>query len=279
MYIERRFCCHDVPKTLLDCLDSHKIPYRSDESTTIFYIREDAPFFDEVSELASGFASTVLRNLKFTKKEMQEASWFQMSSKCGKVETIDYDFTFSKSCTRTVMYRDIELEFARHLHQVAPYRVQRLVKWKQKNNFYGDACGGHYKIFCSDVARGILEEKTNGVSFMPVLKGKTENHLPDIQQLVFPNKLPHEALILLKETTVELCPQCGEPRYKPPNTGYFYMGVKEEYLRQDIDFYITETYFGDGQGYPVIVVSRKVYELFTKEFPERNLVFVPVFVE
>ncbi len=279
MYIERRFCCHDVPKTLLDCLDSHKISHQSDESTTIFYIREDAPFFDEVSEMASGFTTTVLRYLKFTKKEMQEAAWFQMSSKCGKIESIDYDFTFSRSCTRTVMYQGIELVFAHHLHQVAPYRVRRPIKWKQKNNFYGDACGGHYKIFCSDVARNILEEKTNGVSFMPVLKGKTENHLPDIQQLVFPNKLPHEALILPKETTVELCPQCGEPRYKPPNTGYFYMGVKEEYLRQDIDFHITETYFGDGQGYPVIVVSRKVYELFTKEFPERNLVFVPVFVE
>lgn len=274
MDIDVRCCCTKNP-SLVDILQKNTVSYRDGENRIVFHFKESHPNFQVIEQAAKEAQGTIIRSRVYTKQEMDHARWFYMRSKCGKI-SITEESSFEYSCRQTFYYQGIELNKWKHCRQIAPVHTKKTPKWKPKNNFYSIDTGDFWSIFCSDFAKETLLQNTNGLEFMPVLKGKTDKPLEDIHQLSVPKKLPLEALEFDGQITVSSCPYCGKPLYEPICPGTFIPRVRSKYLSDQCDYYATETQFGPGLGHSMYIVSRKVYETAVKNLNERNLVFMPI---
>lgn len=274
MDIDVRFCCSTSP-LLVDTLEKYAVKYREADRFIIFHIKESDPNFQAIEQATKEFRVTDIRTRVYTKREIDNARWFYMRSKCGKVVQIE-GISFEHSCRQSFYYQGIEMEKFRHVRQIAPIHARKVPKWKPKNNFYSTDNGDFWKLFCSDHARDALEQNTAGLKFMLVLKGKTSEPLEDIHQLILPQNLPVDALEFDGQVAVNHCPYCGAPSYDPVDPGTFIPRVRKEYLSDQCDYYATESVFGPGIGHPIYIVSRKVYETVTQGLNERNLVFMPI---
>lgn len=274
MNIDVRFCCLQSPP-LISTLQENAVKYRKSGEFVIFHIKESHPNYSEIEQTALEFKVTKLRTRVYTKQEMDNSEWFYMCSQCGKVCLVE-DISFAFSCRQTFYYQGKEFNKFKHVQQISPLHTNKAPKWKLKNNFYSTDSGDFWCIFCSDYARDALEQSTAGLEFLPVMKGKTDAVLEDIHQLILPKNLPLEALEFDGQITVSNCPCCGVPLYDPIDPGTFIPRVRKEYLSDQCDYYATQIEFGPGNGHPLYIVSKKVYETAVKTLNERNLIFMPV---
>ena len=168
------------------------------------------------------------------------------------------------------------VEHYHHKRQIAPYCLRRTVKWNNKHNIYSDTNGGTHTFFCSSVAKEAFEQQLGGIEFVPVLSVKDKCPISDVYQICVLHHLPSEAVILPKGVTFEKCPYCGEKRIYFEHAGLDYISLKRGFLDKGIDIYETEDLFGWGFGYPLVVISRKMYLLLTETLRERTLHFTPI---
>ena len=197
-----------------------------------------------------------------------------MESRCGKIDSADDTYTFAYSCAKGVDVFGVE--HYHHKRQIAPYCLRRTVKWNNKHNIYSDTNGGTHTFFCSSVAKEAFEQQLGGIEFVPVLSVKDKCPISDVYQICALHHLPSEAVILPKGVTFEKCPYCGEKRIYFEHAGLDYISLKKGFLDKGIDIYETEDLFGWGFGYPLVVISRKMYLLLTETLRERTLHFTPI---
>lgn len=218
--------------------------------------------------------ATILYSWQFDPRELENAEWFLMESRCGKIDSADDTYTFAYSCVKGVDVFGVE--HYHHKRQIAPYCLRRTVKWNNKHNIYSDTNGGTHTFFCSSVAKEAFEQQLGGIEFVPVLSVKDKCPISDVYQICVLHHLPSEAVILPKGVTFEKCPYCGEKRIYFEHAGLDYISLKRGFLDKGIDIYETEDLFGWGFGYPLVVISRKMYLLLTETLRERTLHFTPI---
>ena len=110
---------------------------------------------------------------------------------------------------------------------------------------------------------------------MPVVNRKnipTEN----VSQLRFPNILPREAFVFIGEYTEIVCPTCGKINYEFVQPMYDNMRVKNELIPDGIDMFSAQMSISRGWIVPPIIVSKKFYNLVSKEMKEKHVRFRPI---
>lgn len=266
--------CPSQNDALRELLLSYNVRFTDNGNVCKFTLNADAPDSALIIAKAEHLSATILYSWQFTPQEIADAQWYLMESRNGKIESADDEYTFTFGCLKG---RD-ELGTAhyRHKWQKAPYCVRKDVKWNGKHQIYGDNAGGLHTFFCSEHAKGILQENVSGLEFFSVLRTDDRTPMADAYQLRAVQFLPNEALILPSDAYVEVCPQCGEKRFMFSHSGLDYICLKKEYISDDCDIYETEDFFGWGFGYRLVIVSKKMYLLLAEKLKERGLTFTPI---
>ena len=250
-------------------LEHYKIPYAIINSDSLVYdVHNDEPFYLELVSVVKN--RWFIEIAEYSKDELENASWLIMRSKCGKVSTADEKYTFRYDCQW-----NNDPEKFHHETQIREYILTKKICWKPKNNFYADECGNNSTIFCSEYAKQILSDNVTGIDFRAVLQKNSMEPRSDIYQLIFSHRIPHEALILPDDTNTITCNNCGKKQFWFTKPNNYSIKVKSSYLDSKADAYVSEDLFGQGFGYHLIFVSRKVYKTIT-DMKERNIVFQPV---
>ena len=259
---------------LEELLVSSNIQFKDSGNIRKFFLNVDAASSVPIIKEAVFQKATILYSWQFDPRELENAEWFLMESRCGKIDSADDTYTFAYSCAKGVDVFGVE--HYHHKRQIAPYCLRRTVKWNNKHNIYSDTNGGTHTFFCSSVAKEAFEQQLGGIEFVPVLSVKDKCPISDVYQICVLHHLPSEAVILPKGVTFEKCPYCGEKRIYFEHAGLDYIFLKRGFLDKGIDIYETEYLFGWGFGYPLVVISRKMYLLLTETLRERTLHFTPI---
>lgn len=259
---------------LEELLVSRNIQFKDSGNIRKFFLNVDAASSVPIIKEAVFQKATILYSWQFDPRELENAEWFLMESRCGKIDSADDTYTFAYSCAKGVDVFGVE--HYHHKRQIAPYCLRRTVKWNNKHNIYSDTNGGTHTFFCSSVAKEAFEQQLGGIEFVPVLSVKDKCPISDVYQICVLHHLPSEAVILPKGVTFEKCPYCGEKRIYFEHAGLDYIFLKKGFLDKEIDIYETEDLFGWGFGYPLVVISRKMYLLLTETLRERTLHFTPI---
>lgn len=259
---------------LEELLVSSNIQFKDSGNIRKFFLNVDAASSVPIIKEAVFQKATILYSWQFDPRELENAKWFLMESRCGKIDSADDTYTFAYSCAKGVDVFGVE--HYHHKRQIAPYCLRRTVKWNNKHNIYSDTNGGTHTFFCSSVAKEAFEQQLGGIEFVPVLSVKDKCPVSDVYQICVLHHLPSEAVILPKGVTFEKCPYCGEKRIYFEHAGLDYISLKKGFLDKGIDIYETEDLFGWGFGYPLVVISRKMYLLLTETLRERTLHFTPI---
>ena len=259
---------------LEELLVSSNIQFKDSGNIRKFFLNVDAASSVPIIKEAVFQKATILYSWQFDPRELENAEWFLMESRCGKIDSADDTYTFAYSCAKGVDVFGVE--HYHHKRQIAPYCLRRTVKWNNKHNIYSDTNGGTHTFFCSSVAKEAFEQQLGGIEFVPVLSVKDKCPISDVYQICVLHHLPSEAVILPKGVTFEKCPYCGEKRIYFEHAGLDYISLKKGFLDKGIDIYETEDLFGWGFGYPLVVISRKMYLLLTETLRERTLHFTPI---
>ena len=259
---------------LEELLVSSNIQFKDSGNIRKFFLNVDAASSVPIIKEAVFQKATILYSWQFDPRELENAEWFLMESRCGKIDSADDTYTFAYSCVKGVDVFGVE--HYHHKRQIAPYCLRRTVKWNNKHNIYSDTNGGTHTFFCSSVAKEAFEQQLGGIEFVPVLSVKDKCPISDVYQICVLHHLPSEAVILPKGVTFEKCRYCGEKRIYFEHAGLDYISLKRGFLDKGIDIYETEDLFGWGFGYPLVVISRKMYLLLTETLRERTLHFTPI---
>ena len=259
---------------LEELLVSSNIQFKDSGNIRKFFLNVDAASSVPIIKEAVFQKATILYSWQFDPRELENAEWFLMESRCGKIDSADDTYTFAYSCVKGVDVFGVE--HYHHKRQIAPYCLRRTVKWNNKHNIYSDTNGGTHTFFCSSVAKEAFDQQLGGIEFVPVLSVKDKCPISDVYQICVLHHLPSEAVILPKGVTFEKCPYCGEKRIYFEHAGLDYISLKRGFLDKGIDIYETEDLFGWGFGYPLVVISRKMYLLLTETLRERTLHFTPI---
>ena len=235
----------------------------------VFHIYSDNERTNEIlGYIKSGYSMEAI----FSKEEMENANWYTFEATRHDIETSDPYFTYEYSCpyeTRTgVRYH--------HAKQINPYISKRVPKWKNNYNFCSVNTGDFNIIFCNDIAKMMINNRNiTGIEFMPVVNRyniPTEN----VSQLCFSNILPRDAFAFIGEYSEIVCPLCGEIRYSFSQPMYDNMRIKTELIPDGIDMFSAEMSINRGWIVPPIIVSKKFYNLVTKEMKEKHVRFRPI---
>lgn len=273
MKIEYR-CCVDYSdensQKIIELLEQRKIKYEdATKRSFIFCLYSD----DEITNEILGYPRIWYTMTSiFSNEEMEKANWYTFEATRHDIETSDPHFTYEYSCpyeTKTgVRYH--------HEKQINPYISKRVPKWKNNYNFCSINTGDFNEIFCSDIAKIMIQNRNiKGIEFIPVINRKnvsTEN----ISQLQFPNILPRDAFDFIGEYKECICPICGEIRYIFDHPMCDNMRIKTEFIPTGIDAFSAEMSVRSGWIKPPVIVSKKIYNLVTKELKEKHVRFFPI---
>ncbi len=235
----------------------------------VFYLYSDN---EKTEEILGYLHNKCYMEAIFSKEEMENANWYTFEATRHDIETSDDHFTYEYSCP----YKTETGIRYRHEKQVNPYLSKRIPKWKNNYNFCSVNTGDFNKVFCSDIAKKMIVNRgVTGVGFMPVVNRKnvpTEN----VSQLCFYNALPRSAFDFIGEYNEIICPTCGRINYEFIQPMYDNMRVKTELIPDGIDMFSAEMSISRGWIVPPIIVSKKFYNLVTKEMKEKHVRFRPI---
>ena len=273
MKIEYRcgeFCDkNENSQKIMDILEEEKIECFKNGRYFYFCLHSDNHRAEEIlGYLKERYSMEAL----FSNEEMENANWYTFEATRHDIETSDFDFTFKQSCP---FQTELGTRYW-HTVQVNPYVSKRIPKWKNNYNFCSVNTGDFYQIFCSDIAKTMIKNRgIKGIDFMPVIN---KQGLPtqNVSQLVFSNILPREAFDFIGEYREIVCPFCAKIRYSFIHPMYDNMRVKTDLIPPGIDAFSAEMSVREGWIVPPVIVSKKIYNLVSKEMKEKHVRFYPI---
>ncbi len=276
-----KFYCyvHGEDARVIDFLKARNVKYEIAPLPlgVYFTIYSDTEGCDELLKYIKTLPrKSIAKSSVFSKQEMEEANWYLMYATRMGIDTSNVDYTFEAKCPYITIY-GMKKHF--HLEQINPFVSKRTPGWKNGYQFCSPETGFMSYIFCSDFAKeSIKNSGIVGVEFMKVLKGDLKTETPDVSQLVFNNKLPLEAYSFVGDYEEEVCPCCGKVKYafKEPNCEHIKLNV--DLIPKGIDAFGSQIGIGYGFAEEPIVISKKFYNLITKELKEKpkHFIFYPI---
>ena len=255
---------------IIKILEEEKINYSDIMGNAfVFHLHSD---HERTKEILGYLQENYFMEALFSKDEMENANWYTFEATRHDIETSDFDFTFKQFCP---FKTELGTRYW-HTVQVNPFVSKRIPKWKNNYNFCSVNTGDFNKIFCSDIAQVMIKNRDiKGIDFIPVINKKgvaTEN----VSQLCFSNILPRKAFDFVGEYHEIICPFCGEIRYTFAHPMYDNLRVKAGFITPGIDVFSAEMSVREGWIVPPVIVSKKVYDLVTKEMKEKHVRFRPI---
>ena len=271
------YCRMNEDSRTINFLQSKNIKHETDlnRKRLYFNIYSDAEYSEDLLSYIKNLDGTSISKFSiFSKQEMEAANWYLLEATHLGIGTSNTEYTYDAKCLYSTAYG---MKRYYHLDQVNPFVSKKTPKWKNRYQFCGVDTGFITKIFCSDYARdAIIRTGISGVDFMPVLKGDLKTETPDVSQLVFRNKLPLEAYKFIGDYEERVCPFCGRINYCFTEPNCDNIRLNADMIPQGIDAFGSQIVIGGGFGDEPVVISKKFYDLITKELNEKHVDCMPV---
>lgn len=268
----------DLSPKLLSLLDQNGIPYKLSTNFNppiiSFHLYSDDIRKDEIeAQLTS--RNLVIPELIFSKSEYENATWFRFMPTKDKIPSCESPLTYSYFCKKADGTVDYDTT---HRHQIGYYRLSKTPRWQNEKCVLSAEGDYNYIWFTNDATRTFLERMDiRGFRFDPVLCERDGQPLADIYQIMFDHTMPEEAIAPGKEhgiRSVVTCDSCGEKRYYVcPHT--YQLCLYNKYLG-DQDVYITQSTFGQGFGYHIVIVSKKFYRVIKENALDKFFKIHPI---
>ena len=255
---------------VLEILKEEKIKYDDIGNSFVFQVCSDHKRVNEIIEKLEH--PPIILSVIFSDEEMESANWYTFRTTRLNIDTSDEDYTFEYSCP---YQSSIGIRYC-HQKQVRPYLCKRTPNWKNNYNFCGTSSGDFNRIFCSDLAKKMIQNRgITGIDFRPVTNRRGDP-TANVHQLVYPNILPRSVFDFIGEYKEQVCPTCGLVKYifKKPNDDN--IRLRTDLIPPGIDVFAAEMTVNGGWIWPPIIVSKKVYNLVVKEMQEKHVSFYPV---
>lgn len=269
--------CLDSSKRLLRFLSAHKVRYdltplpsRNRELCTFDLYQDQKKNWQ--FRLHFPFAYSVEKVIEYSLSEIESADWLFVRSKSNKVEWEYEESAFSRSCRyRRILQMDTSYC---HMEQIGPLTVVKPVKWNARQFFSGPNSADNF-LFCSDLAKNLLDGKWSGLEFLPVKKSRNKGYHSNLFQLSFSETIPVQALAGGRPSK---CRFCGSPLFRLFE-GENQLQVKKEFLEQGHVYKTGQVLTGQFlrcDTYSVNIVPHEFYQFCKEHNMERGLIFEPV---
>ena len=260
---------------VIDFLKTKNIKYEADLRLKRIYftIYSDTDNSNELLTYIQALPETsIAKSSVFSKQEMEEANWYLLYATRMGMETKNVDYTYDAKCPYVTVYG---MQKHHHLDQVNPFVSSKTPKWKNGYNFCSTETGFMTQIFCSDLAKNVIRNsQVTGVDFIPVLKKDLKTETPDVNQLIFTNKLPLEAFTFIGKYHEDVCQSCGRINYIFEELNCDNIRLNVDVIPKNIDAFGSEIIVGWGFGEELIVISKKLYNILLKELKENPKHFI-----
>ena len=285
MQITRQYTINTPREKLTQRLKTMGLDVWVNEGNGFFVLRilEDDSRLCEVERLldAEGLFSSPDMFITYTKKysaqECNEAKYLHVQSVYAGVQfpDIDYQEVFRSShFAETVMIGARQIDVHEHSVQIAPIQLVKAPKWRTARQFCSGYFNGMVDLFCSDMAKGIIEEAgLAGSEFRPVLSRKSQKPVPNVWQL-----WPHECEDFLApgpHMDIRTCATCGMRRYVHRD-GRAEIQIHDDTIPHGLDFMQSPPLVGKEIGYPYYVISSRAYRVLEQAKITQDLVFTPL---
>lgn len=236
------------------------------KSRVYFDVLESDLFFAEL-EKVSLTDCVITKQVKYSKKEIENARWLTCNPTTAKVNLANQAKTFSVS---------EEYDTGKAYHRVLsgmPFYVAKPVVHNANQHFFASYEATN-QLFCTEYAKSMLQRMNLPISFSPVLNSKTELPIGDLYDIRINYILPKEALDLSNSEEMFVCPVCGFNTFLPPLT----LQIRKDYLHEAPSICRTEALFGWGGNYaaPINVISHEVYTFLAENHLMRGLEIEPI---
>ena len=268
--------------------------YKTEENSLVaFQISESDPRNKEIRTVFCGkvFNEEELRGIetharienalyfpKYEEKDFYRAKWVEIFGITTKIDPANNEDISSVTCifdrTNTGAY------IGHHRVQSSPIEVRRTLKWGNSQFFSGAI--GTEGLFCDDRAVSIMKHTgLKGLQYGPVLKWRTGIPIPNVHQILPTHVIPDGAFYPIRDMESYTCEMCGMQMLRVSGQRYLY-GVKDSYLRSDIDFYRTLPLFLDysskkyNGGRIHYIISQHAYQILKENRMCRGVEFTPL---
>ena len=253
-------------------LDANGLAYKKDSNLVILKIMESNPKWPIVEEYIACNSIFSQATPRYTKAEMNNASWFAVRSKWRW----EYPMPDSDGSYKQVVYNTDSHceECGTGLIQKDLFRLRKSPNWGTKHflmlNWVED------ELFVSEKAKNILSgSELKGFEFLEVLRYKKDTVLDGIFQLKVLNTLMPGFIPVEKYIKKHLlCECCDSSKWILSGKG---CAFDKQIFPEDID--IAKSYEGFGFGHTapkMIFVSQKFYRLIIDNKLDKNLEFIPI---
>lgn len=238
-------------------LKFERSPLFEGESLIHLDITESDPRWDSVRALSqqqlarTGYVLDISDTV-FNLDEIAAADWIRA------IPVFQQDYPQPKEGWEGVVYEKKCPQCGVGYRQIAPFRIKsepRLGKQDFVSLFWGHA------VFCTGaVLDGLRDTAARGYEVWRVLIHRTDEPSRLVSQLMF-ERVAKPGLAQRDKSQPEVCPQCGITKYAYHREGY--MQIKRQALNWDVDFQLTDEWFGSGSrtGFREVLVSKRVAKL------------------
>jgi hypothetical protein len=223
-----------------------------------FDIVESDPQWKQVEELVRAKGASDVFNTVFAEEEILSAEWirlipaFEQGYPQPKEEMAWKQITYENQCPQCgVGYR-----------QKAPFRLAKEPRLG-KHDFM--CLYWTYTVFCAfKVLETLKDYQIRGCEVWEAIIHRMSQPSEVVSQLVFPN-VAEPGLADGDKLQPETCPQCNITKYAHHRRGY--MHLRQDALRSDTDFLLTQEWFGSGgySGFREILISNRLAKLILEK--------------
>ena len=184
--------------------------------------------------------------------------------------------SFRYDCCWSYMADRFEIHKANHEEQTGIIMIKKEPSMTAKPVFWGPD-DGRTIIFADRKVRNLVEmENVNGISFQNVLL-KNNDLSKRIFQLKANQKICCEDIVWGKGVREIVCKMCGKKQFMLPST--YQLHIHDANIYHEIDFFTTESIFGEGIPQPIYIISQRFYQLLKQYKFTSRVDFTPVILE
>lgn len=277
MRIKYHFCL-EKQNRLVEFLERYHVIYDvteiSKSSLCTFQLYEDQEAYRRFKkQFPMALRYDSLKMIEYSKSDIENAEWLIVRNKSTKV-TWNYDEkAFYSSCSyKKFLCKEMQYK---HPEQVNILSSTRAVKWSTRQFFSGPNSADDI-IFCSEKARQILDNKWQGLEFLPVKKSNTSQYIPDLYQLFFKKILPVEAI---RGGVFMTCRNCGKKMIRISKELY-QLEFDKKYFLNPYSVYTTGNVLTTGlkgnETFFLNIVSQEFYQYCEKYQMNRGMIYEPI---
>ena len=259
--IWRLHFCDRITPQLIGFLEKNHIRYRkSCEDTHIPLVIFNVWSTDNdvdmyMSELQGMNVGKPIKIVEYSKRELEDAQLLWLFPKKQCIDIVNTHEVYRYSCRYT---NGLGVEKAAHRIQKSPFKICREPSMNTKTAFWTISIGFGELFTDSRVLNLVKEANLSGIQFQNVFlkNGKPSEKL---FQAVSVNVLGDDLIGKGYGERKIVCPVCGKEQYVINNAYQLHLDFTK--ILKESDFYMTERLFGEGQAYPLYLISQKFYKL------------------